>query len=112
MFENDGTDDDTVAYLDTNQTSPYHEDFVDTQSVLSTDKLLGMKLQLPHKGEQLEGRVTSRKRDSAGNLIGTSNSNPILDTRQYVVEFGDGAYGDYAANTIIENLHDQFDDYG
>ena len=71
-----------------------------------------MKLSLPHGGEQLEGRFVSRKRDSSGNLIRTHNHNPSQDTREYNAEFGNGDYGSYAANTIIENLHAQVDDYG
>ena len=71
-----------------------------------------MKLPLPHGGEQLEGRFVSRKRYSSGNLIGTYNNNPSQDTREYNVEFENGDYGSYAANTIIENLHAQVNDYG
>ena len=70
-----------------------------------------MKFVLPRAGEQLEGRNVSRKRDNSGNLIGTENSNPALDTRQYNVELGNGEYGSYSTNTIIENLHAQVDDY-
>ena len=99
-----------IEYVSPNN-SPYHDDFVNDSSV-SNDKILGMKLSLPHGGEQLEGRIVSRKRDSSGNLIGTHNNNPSQDTREYNVEFGNGDYGSYAANTIIENLHAQVDDYG
>ena len=36
-----------------------------------------------------------------GNTIGIANSNPILDTRTYEVEFEDGRMITYYANTII-----------
>ena len=66
-----------------------------------------MKLSLPIGGEQLEEKIVSRKRDSLRNLISTEHSNPSQDTRVYNVEFGNGYYGSYATNTIIENLHAQ-----
>ena len=111
LFEGDDNIEDNIQYLNPNN-SPYHEDFIDNDTFASTDKMLGMKVQLPHQGDQLQGSISSRKRDSSGNLIGTENTNPILDTREYTVDFGNGDYGDYAANTIIENLHAQVDDYG
>ena len=39
-----------------------------------------------------------------GNLIGKSNDNPILDTREYIVEFPDGREAEYAANQIAVNM--------
>jgi hypothetical protein len=38
--------------------------------------------------------------------------NPILDTREYVVEFEDGIQDYYAANLIAENMYSQVDDEG
>ena len=111
LFEGDDDIEDNIQYLNPNN-SPYHEEFIDNDLVESTDKMLGVKVQLPHRGNQLEGSIRSRKRDPSGNLIGTESTNPILDTRQYTVDFGNGDYGDYAANTIIENLHAQVDDHG
>ena len=49
---------------------------------------------------------------TSGNLIGTENTNLILDTLRRTVVFGNGDYGDYTTNPIIENLHVQVDDYG
>ena len=40
------------------------------------------------------------------------NANPILDTREYEVEFLDGATDVFTANTIAENLYSQVDDEG
>jgi len=50
------------------------------------------------------GTVRKRARDAQGNLSGRSNKNPILDTRLYKVEFGDGTIGTYAANVIAESM--------
>ena len=57
-------------------------------------------------------RVARRKRDSSGNLIGKSNSNPILDSRIYELEFPDGRVEEYALNSIVESLYTQVDDEG
>ena len=54
-------------------------------------------------------RVKRRKRDAAGNPIGESNPNPILDSRIYELEFPDGRIEEYAVNTIAENLLYQAD---
>ena len=44
------------------------------------DNYLNMELMLPRGGTLTRGRVTERKRDHEGNVIGRSNTNPILDT--------------------------------
>lgn len=56
-------------------------------------------------------KVRGRKRDSAGNLIGSPNHNPILDTRVYELEFPDGRVKPYATNVIAESLLSQVDEY-
>ena len=50
------------------------------------------------------GRVTKRARDSDGNPLGTVHENPILNTRQYIVEFNDGDEAELAANVIAANM--------
>ena len=42
-------------------------------------------------------------------LIGTVDQNPILDSREYEVDFPDGTYSSYSYNVIIENLHARVD---
>ena len=71
-----------------------------------------MKVLIPKEGEKQEGTVIRRKRNPDSTLKGTSSSNPILDTRVYKIEFGDGTYSDYSANVLIENLYDHIDDHG
>ena len=58
------------------------------------------------------GRVTKRARDSEGNPLGTSHENPILDTRQYIVEFNDGDEAELSANVIATNMYAQCDTDG
>jgi hypothetical protein len=40
------------------------------------------------------------------------NQNPLLDTREYEVEFPDGTMDTYSANIIAENLYSQVDTEG
>jgi hypothetical protein len=42
-------------------------------------------------GEAMLGTVKNPKRDLKGNPVGRSNMNPLLDTREYKVEFSDGS---------------------
>ena len=57
----------------------------------------------------MSGIVCNRKRDSDGNLWGTANSNPIMDTHTYEVVFPDGEVTEYTANVITENMWAQCD---
>mgnify|MGYP003334491099 CR=1 FL=1 len=56
--------------------------------------------------------VIKRRKDKEGNPVGIANNNPILDTREYVVEFMDGHEETMAANLIAEHLFSQVDDDG
>ena len=76
------------------------------------DKHIGVSLTLPHKGELKQGKIVRRKRNYDGTLTGTHHPNPLLDTRVYEVDFGDGNYFDYSANIITENLYQQVDNSG
>ena len=51
------------------------------------DNYVKMELILPRGGTLARVRVTERKRDHEGNVIGRSNANPILDSREYEVKF-------------------------
>jgi hypothetical protein len=58
-------------------------------------------------------KVLRRRHDKKSGLpIGTRNANPILDTRQYEVEFPDGTTDTFTANLIAENLYAQIDNEG
>jgi hypothetical protein len=60
-------------------------------------------------GEITKVKVVGRKRDADGNPIGVHNTNPILDTREYEVEFPDGATDVFMANMITESMYSQVD---
>jgi len=76
------------------------------------DEYLTAEVLLPNMGTVTKAKVIGRKRDSDGNPVGLRNPNPILDTRQYEVEFPDGATDVFTANMIAENLYSQIDSEG
>jgi hypothetical protein len=47
--------------------------------------------------------VKRRTKDDDGNPVGKRDANPILDTREYEVEFPDGSIDVYTANTLAED---------
>jgi len=76
------------------------------------DSYLGAELLVPHGDTYISGRVMKRIRDDEGNPIGQRHQNPLLDTRQYEVQFQDGSTSEYTANLIAENLYSQCDTEG
>lgn len=76
------------------------------------DRLIHAELTLPQGEELQNARVVGRHKDSDGNVVGTFNENPILNTIVYDVEFPDGAVRQYAANIIAENMYSQVDSEG
>jgi hypothetical protein len=76
------------------------------------DNYLSAEIMLPRGGTMAKGCVAARKRDRDGNPIGLANSNPILDTRSYIVHFDDGDQTELTANTIAESLYSQCDPDG
>jgi len=66
---------------------------------------------LPHDNDTLaRGRVTKRKRDLDENVVDHANANPILDTREYLVEFDDGEVSELTANVIAQSMYAMCDD--
>ena len=95
-------------YLDDN----INPELEHTPEVLQ-DTYLNMELALPRDDEGPEfARVTKRLRDKNGIPIGTSNDNPLLDSRIYEVEYNDGHKASLSANSIAQNMFAQVDDEG
>ena len=84
----------------------------DTFDTDAFDEYISAEVILPCGNEQRMGKVLGRKRDADGNPIGKRDKNPLFDTREYMVEFGDGHVGEYGANLIAECLFSQVDDEG
>jgi len=76
------------------------------------DELLLVEPLLEKDGELIRAKITGRKRDSHGNLVGNYNANPLLNTRVYIAEFPDGYIAEYNANKIAEAIYDNVDDNG
>ena len=79
---------------------------------LPTDTYLNASIVLPRGDKLVRGKVVSRKRDVDGNPIGREHQNPILDSRQYEVEFPDGEVTELTANVIAERIYAQCDKDG
>jgi hypothetical protein len=64
---------------------------------------------LPCGDDMKVGKVIKRSVDYNAIRKGKAHSNPILDSRKYLVEFGDGEVLEYSANVIAKNLYAQVD---
>ena len=61
-------------------------------------------------GSERKGRVVKRaKGRTSGEPIGRAHSNPLFDSREYVVEFTDGSTENYCANETAECRYAQVD---
>ena len=76
------------------------------------DNYLNMELMLPCGGTLARGRVTERKRDHKGNVIGRPNANLILETREYKVKIEDGDVTELTENAIAESMYAMCDENG
>lgn len=76
------------------------------------DSYLGARVSLQIGGDVQDGTVTCRARNTDGGSKGLENPNPILDTRDYKVEFQDGRVAEYSANAIAESMYAQCDPQG
>jgi hypothetical protein len=78
------------------------------------DPYLNMESGLPHSDEEdlRLARVKRRVVDVEGRPVGRPSDNPLLDSRQYEVEFLDGETEILTANIIAEKLLAQVDEEG
>ena len=90
----------------------YHSPEIDDFTPETYDEYLTAQVMLPVGGEMTKGQVVKRLRDHNGRPIGIRHSNPILDSREYEVQFADGSSQSFLANTIAENLYSQVDTEG
>ena len=77
-----------------------------------TDQLIHSEVHLPQGESVKAARVLARSKDEDGNIKGTHNENPYLNTLSYDVQFPDGEVREYAANVISENMYAQVDANG
>jgi hypothetical protein len=88
LTKDDLPDDETpksIPYEDWDETEalvmPEHDDY----DITTYDPYMHADVILPHQGIEKKARVSFRKRDSEGNLIGRSAAKPVLHTREYTM---------------------------
>ena len=82
------------------------------EEAIEFNRYLAAKVQFADGNAVRYGTVVGRKRDSDGNVIGTSHDNPRLDTTEYMIEFEDGRVEPFYANAIVEAIYARVDDEG
>ena len=94
----------TVGYFEDADLNPefdYYADNLEDCFQVTPDDILppttqvnnnyvGANVLLPRGNDMDQGRVRKYAHDNNGNPIGRANENPILHSREYVVEFKDG----------------------
>ena len=93
------------------------EDIVDSTGKLinqqpAYDQIINAEAQLQLGEEMVTGKVIQRTIGPDGQVTGTSDNNPYLNSIIYDVEFPDGQVKEYAANIITENMLTQVDSDG
>ena len=73
------------------------------------DNYLNVHVTVPLVGEPSKGKVLTLKLDRDVNPTGISNIKPMLDTRQYEVQFPSVEINTYSANNIAKNLYSNVD---
>ncbi len=73
------------------------------------DVLIIAEILLDYGDSAALARVIRRAVDSDGNVIGSWDSNPILNTLVYECEFDDGVIKEYAVNVIASNIYEEGD---
>jgi hypothetical protein len=75
---------------------------IDDYTPETYDAMISADLLLPKGDVLVPAKVIARKHDVQGNPIGRANTNPILDSRVYEVQFPDGHVEEYAANVLLK----------
>ena len=96
---------------------PDVEDTVDVTGKLlnqhpAYDWIINTEVALQLEEVVTTGKVTRRALSPDGQVAGTHDDNPFLNTIIYEVEFPDGQVKDYAANVVAENMLTQVDSDG
>ena len=76
------------------------------------EKYVNASVMFPIGKSYSRGKVIRQKRDAYWNAVGRENDNPILDTREYYVEFDNGEVRKLTENMIAESIYYACDGYG
>jgi hypothetical protein len=110
LFQEDLAGDDEVAFAD--GIEPMIDEDNKEYTPDAYDPYIGTEILIAHGDQADRARVSKRIKANDGTPIGMSNSNPLLDTRLYSVEFSDGEVAEIQANIIAENMFAQVDSEG
>jgi len=69
------------------------------------DNYVNASLMLPRGNSLARGTVIGQKRDARGDPIGNTNTDPIMDSRIYHIEFDDGNVCELTVNIIAESMY-------
>ena len=100
---------------DENVDLPYGDELIDVKVEEISDAYLDdfddyikAEIIIPVRDElPVMGKLKKQKWDASDNQIGEKNSNPILDTSIYELEFLYGRIEDFVINVLDENLFNQ-----
>ena len=76
------------------------------------DQIINAEVQVQLGEEMVNGKVIQRTIGPGGQVTGTYDNNPFLNSIIYDVEFPAGQVKEYAANIIAENMLTQVDSEG
>jgi hypothetical protein len=105
----DDTVDDPLLLL---EEDPIDSDGTSVYEKPITDLLIHAEVLLPQGDTMQQAKVIQRSKSPSGDTVGTYDSNPLLNSILYDVEFPDGAIKEYSANIIAENMYSQIDSDG
>ena len=76
-------------------------------------RILNVELKLDvGLANERRGHVAKRSQGLDGKAVGRAHANPLVDTREYKIEFTDGSVDKYTSNVIAENMFAQVGDEG
>ena len=103
-------EDKPIGWIDGDPIDPTDNKAVYEHSL--SDILVGAEVLLPQGESMKAALVKGRHTDDNGNVVGTFDNNPLLNSLIYDVEFPDGSIREYAANVIAENMYSSLDENG
>ena len=99
-----------IGWLDGDPIDPSDKKAIFEHSL--SDVLIGAEVLLPQGEKLTSARVKSRHTDENGDITGQYDTNPLLKSLIYDVEFPDGTVHEYAANIITEHMYSTIDENG
>ena len=96
-----------LGWLDSDPLDPVDEKPIFEHSL--HDTLVNAEVLLPQGEEMQHAKVKRHKVDDNGQVVGTYDPHPVLNSIIYDVEFPDGTVKEYSANVIAQNIYAAMD---